>query len=454
MSGRCFIAIATGQNVANVAPLLAVARPADAIVFIETAEAARRDWTGPALDVLRKRGLGRLWRLTLRSNEPAEVYEAARQFSWPAGKRVIIGNGGTKPQSMALYEALRESEPLLLYSLDRPCVLQWYENGPGAPARTEPYTESPLRLDDVVLLRNMRLSDASPPLYWKQHLTPEGGKLAGLAEGYGFEPGPTFALHDAHARYQAEQTRAGPPPRLPRWAELQYLVAADDWQRYLSACANVLKRPTAAVAVHNAQQVKDLFNAAVRLLERALTPPHEEVPPAPLGPAFERALAARLCAVLAEGGDQTGVIQGVWRNVKVDSPQAPGIIQLEADLLILLKNGLLIAIEAKSHTADNKDLDARLLSLQRAGSQLARVVVCSPLYTQAADRQWFRTHHEFARRLRQHGFAHLPYTLPGQPGAYTLTPEGRTGAAPETFSVVPFETACRELLQGYAPPVG
>jgi hypothetical protein len=452
MSGRCFIAIATGQNVANVAPLLAVARRGDVIVFVETAEATRQGWVNPAIEVLARHDLTAA-RLVVGSDEPAELYRAVRAHRWPGGRRVIIGNGGTKPQSAALYEALRDSQPALLYSLDRPCVLQWYENGPAKPARVQAYGKTPLTLEDILPLRGMRLEAPPAALYLAGALTAEGRALAAISEGYGFEPGPTFALHDAHARRKAERARAGSPPKLPRWADLQYLVDAQDWQPYLSACAQVIgQRPEAATG-RNVQQVKDLFNAAARLLERALMPQTRERPPAPVGAAFERALAARLCAVLAEPGMHTRAIQGVWRNVKVDSPRAPGVIQLETDLLILLKNGLLIAIEAKSHTAENKDLDARLLSLQRAGSQLARVVVCSPLYTLATDGQWFRTHHEFAQRVRRHGFTHLAYTLPGQPDHYALVPEGETGAPAEVVPVVPFEAACRNLLEGYAPPL-
>ncbi len=416
------------------------------MVFIETAEAARRGWTAPALQVLRTHGLTRTQSLTLESNEAAELYRAAQQFAWPAGEKVIVGNGGTKPQSMALYEALRADTPAILYSLDRPCQLQWFSGGPGAPVRNEAYATTPLRLEDVLALRGMRLNTPTEALWREGKLTPQARLLAAVNKGYGFETAATFELHDQHALREAERRMSVTAVSLPRWAHLEQ-TSPDEAVRFVRAYAHAVRRPSERVLPQERTQVSSLFNAAAGILERSQRPRSAQTAP-PLGAAFEQALAARLSRLLTSPDLPTGQILGIWRNVKVDSPTEPGVIQLEADLLILLKNGLMLAIEAKSHTAETKELDARLTNLQRAGSQLARIILCSPLYTAALEREWFKTHHEFAQRVRRHGLTHLAYTLPGQQGRYEMpTGEGQT----QEYSVEDFEAACRRLIADYAP---
>lgn len=447
MNRRCFIAISTGQNIANVAPLLAVARPEDTVVFIETAEAARRGWTQPALDVLRTHGLTQLRPLRLDSNDPADLYQAVKQFSWPTGEKIIVGNGGTKPQSMALYEALRADAPAILYSLDRPCQLQWFEGGPAAAVRGEAYASTRLTLEDVLSLRGMRLHTPGQALWNEGGATQEARLRAAVNKGYGIEAAQTFVLHDAHHRFDAERRLTEPPGPLPRWAHIER-AAPDEAAKFVRAYANALRLPPESLLPQAQAQISGLFNAAAGIIERSLRPRSSLPSPPPLGEAFERALTSRLCRLLAGHDLPTEHILGIWRNIKIDSPKEPGVIQLEADLLILLKNGLMLAIEAKSHTAETKELDARLANLQRAGSQLARIIVCSPLYTEAAQRDWFRTHHEFAQRVRRHGLSHLAYTLPGQAGRYTLPTDA---VQTQEYTVEDFDTACRRLVLEYAP---
>lgn len=450
MSPRCFIAIATGQNIANVAPLLAVASAQDAIVFIETAEAARHGWVDPAVKVLRGHGCERIERLRLDSDAPARLYEAARAHRWPQGRLVIMGNGGTKPQSMALYEALREHAPWILYSLDRPCRLQWFEHGPGTAPRDQPYGRTPLSLDDVLALRGMRVHTEGEALWSDGRLTDAGQLRAAVNRGYGIEPEETFALHDRHAQHEAERAAAVALPRLPRWQDVLQL-APDEVARYIRAWANALRVPAERLQQRQDDRLVGLFNAAVGVLERTLRPRNLVTAPPPLGTAFEHALVARLCRLLAAERTLAPILQGVWSNVRIGKQNEPGVVLLEADVLVLLKNGLLLAIEAKSHTAENKDLDARLLNLQRAGSQLARTIVCSPLYTAAAGRDWFKTHHEFAQRVRRHGLTHLAYTLPGQASEYSLPALGDEAKPQASYTVPDFETACGRLLRDYLP---
>lgn len=451
MAARCFIAIVTGQNIANVAPLLATATPQDTIIFIETAHAKSRQWTAPAVEVLQRHGLTKVKRLPIGSDEPAQLFHVAHAYRWPSGQRIIVGNGGTKLQSQALYEALRESRPAILYSLDRPCVLQWYDKGPSATAREEPYRKTPLRLEDVLHLRGMRLNQPAVQLWQNQALTDAGHCAAAVSHGYGFDRDETLRQHNEQARWAVESELSSHPLPLPRWNDLAPLVPDKVRDKFLRAFSVCMRLNPSKITQSDIKRAGDLFNAAIALAERTLAASRKGPPPTSVGATFEDALVARLCRVLADPHAPTEAIHAVYRNVRVDSPHAPGITQLEADVLILFKNGLLVALEAKSHTAETKDLDARLLNLQRAGSQLACIVVVSPLYTHAVGQPWFSTHHEFAQRVRQHGLLHLALTLPNQPTRYRLPnlKQDETQRYYE-YEVEGFEDACRKLLEPFS----
>jgi hypothetical protein len=65
-----------------------------------------------------------------------------------------------------------------------------------------------------------------------------------------------------------------------------------------------------------------------------------------------------------------------------------GQVLAQFDVLLVLKNGILWHLECKTFTTHQKDLDARLFTLQRAGSQLARMAVCAPLLTHHVGEPW------------------------------------------------------------------
>lgn len=445
MSSRCFIAIATGQNIANVAPLLAVARPSDHVVFIESETAGRQRWGETAQEVLRRHGLDLQQSLRLPSNEPNHFYERARVYCWPTGEKVIIGNGGSKPQSMALYEALRQNAPAILYNSDAPCELLWYPHGPQAAAERRPYPDTPLRLEDVVTLRGMTIVSKGEALWINGRLTENGLALAATCEGYGFAAEPTFALHRQHAQIAARRAMRSGREALPRWKHIASVAPA-----LLAPFSRAFERLPLVRRGNLDEMEKGLFNAAVKAAENALRqqPDDGTVAVSPLGPAFERALAARLCHWLRDDGASLHpIVQGVWKNVKFASNRAPDNMTIEADLILLLKNGLLIAFEAKSHAAELKDLDARLINLQRVGSQLARLIVCSPLYSAAQKEDWFEEHWRFAKLLKRHDIEHIAFTLPGQPESFRTLENSRSS---ETL-VKPFEQALRHIFAKYLP---
>lgn len=449
MNRRCFIAISTGQSIANVAPLLAVAQPTDLVVFVETRAAVQGQWTMPVREVLARHGIQALQTISIDSDAAEQIYRSVKAYRWPEGEKTIIGNGGTKLQFMAILSALADTPTRIVYSLDRPCALEWYDDRFAAPCKQEPYVATRLSLEDVLALRAMKINEPGEVLYADGGLTPAGRDRAAMHGGYGFDADISFAIHDQHMRLAADERGRALPERLPRWPDL-LVRAPDAAARFARALSSTLAMDPNALGVKD-PRCAQMFNTAVRAMSNAskVTDRSNDGHAVPsLGMVFERALTVRLCRMLAQGQIPSQPLQSMHSNVKIEKKANPGITVLEADVLFLLKNGLVLALEAKSHTADLKDLDARLLNLQKAGSMLARVIVCSPLYTDAVDRLWFHAHHELAERLRQDGFGHIALTLPGQRPAYTWPNDARGEA--KTIQVPVFEQKIRDMFALYA----
>jgi hypothetical protein len=166
--------------------------------------------------------------------------------------------------------------------------------------------------------------------------------------------------------------------------------------------------------------------------------------PAAIGDEFERAALSRLLAWLDTEPAVAGVVQSVWRDVKVARPGSETVVA-QLDIALVLRHGLLMSLECKSFNVQRKDIDARLAVLQRSTSQLAPMAVCAPWYTGYRNRPWFPAMEDVADRVRDWGQVMLvPLTLPGQPQSYV---DGRG----EQRQVGTFEQALSGWLDRYVP---
>jgi hypothetical protein len=75
MIQRLFVALSTGQNIANLLPILELADADDRVMWLESATARDRGWSDGALGVLRARGLDDVDRVRLADDEPATLYQ-------------------------------------------------------------------------------------------------------------------------------------------------------------------------------------------------------------------------------------------------------------------------------------------------------------------------------------------------------------------------------------------
>jgi hypothetical protein len=129
-------------------------------------------------------------------------------------------------------------------------------------------------------------------------------------------------------------------------------------------------------------------------------------------------------------------VQSLWFRVQVTRKQVPDRPDAEFDILLVLKNGILLHLECKSAEIDARDMDVRTHRLQQAGSQLAKLVIVLPLYTRQADSPWFAELHAARIRAEQAGLTVLPFTWDGQPEHY-LIPDSDP---PKEAECLPFET--------------
>jgi hypothetical protein len=123
---------------------------------------------------------------------------------------------------------------------------------------------------------------------------------------------------------------------------------------------------------------------------------------------------------------------------------------VEFDVLLVLRNGVLINIECKTgvsrmRDADEtkKDFDAREFNTRNSSSSLAVVWLCSPLPTGLVGHPRFRELHRWREETADSGIPHLAWTLPGQPPSYWL--DG------ELYHVPPFAQGLEALLEPYLP---
>jgi hypothetical protein len=138
-------------------------------------------------------------------------------------------------------------------------------------------------------------------------------------------------------------------------------------------------------------------------------------------------------------------VQSAWLNVAVAREAMPHKPSVDFDVLLVLRNGVLIHLECKSAEVDVRDLDARIFRLQQTSSRVARLAVVLPLFTRQAGAVWFNHLCDRRYEIEQADIPVLPFTWPGQPAAYN-TP------ALEAADPIPcptFEAALEALLARY-----
>jgi hypothetical protein len=469
---QLIFAVATGQGVANLPPIREWARAGrDTVVWLESPAARERGLTAGINAVLAGLGIGVAEPVALADEtDPSEVAEriGQRMRAAPEHRPVAVLNGGPKVTALGIDQALRDrTDAVYLYGqAPRPAL--WHRQG-DAPPRTRPYAWRPASpeggLADVLACTGHRLAGAPSARLWPDGETPA---LPPGATGYGTDWDATAELHRQAGQRPPEVDNLDALARLlPTYHGLRqdYPQRAERLTGALGNLAGVVAgqvvtsgAPFAArgraelsrrLAEFLPKAAEESFNAfRKQILEAARDRAYrsEASEPIAVGPIFETAVAQRVARWLAANGERLApVLESAWHGVSV-ARQADGATAAEFDILLVLRNGLLLHIECKSFRTQMTELHAGLERLQQAGSGLARLAIAAPLPTPFSGEDWFKALHEFRQLVEGPlPYSYLAFDLPEQPREY-VPRESR-----QTFRCPTFEEGLEGLLAPFLP---
>ena len=432
-----FVAMPTGQVLANLLALFELAEPGDRVLWLATAEAVRLGWMERSRDALTQRCPEVSQGTLLDLAETLDAWgDACVAFADEVTKRppVMIINGGTKLLNYSVAEAFRRSGharyPVAYASTFRPPGLMLQPAGHGGRAERIAYgAERFPRMAEVLAASGHRIAAHNKgTCLWR------AGTPIDLPppQPYGTERAATFDLHAQVYRWmKRERLPAGPVPNfadadLDGTEKTRLRNAVDLYLRCHASdgALGVLYNSFRKVSQRAADRHRRAAEAAVT------------APPEPgtekLDVLFEAAVAGRLLALLAARPDLAAMVGEVWRNVEIAPEGQVAGAPAEFDVLVLMRHGAALALECKSGLglydpktdSLSKDMHARAHRLGRTASTIARLVVCLPMFREAIGTPW---QDETLRRWRDTLFGRHPsvfFTLPDDPGGTVETQAG------------------------------
>lgn len=461
-----FIIVSTGQNLANLPPLLEMAKKNDEVLWIESAASRNGNWSEGARRVISDHGLvSRPEQVEIANlNNPTEIIACLHPIihAISKNKRILfIANGGPKLTPLGVLQACSGLNVEILYGETNPVgyylLPSQLENNPGVLE----YKNHRLDLIDILHSYNYLFSPSDPkPL----QLWPNPTQTTDLSDIYGLNEKETIRLHD-HLYGITLAHIGNNDKKSPRFADLEKVVQAGrlndpatGWKNQIVSSLLALKY-SLHYTTHQANILKNekfltqlpiIYNSTVSLsdkLRSAIIQMNADntgnLANRDIGKRFENGVGFRVVNWIAHNQQSHQAIQSVWQNVSVCRKADESIKVAEWDVLIVLKNGILLNIECKSFTTTPlKELDARLLNLKEMGSE-AKMIVCFPFYTRYVDRPWFNISHIFKNKLKK--MPYLPFTFPGQPESYVV----QLGETTVEDSCPSFEDQLGRILKPY-----
>lgn len=408
-----FVALSTQQNIANILPILELAKPGDRVLWIESERARKENWSHGACDVLRRYGICNIETLPV-DDDPISIQRILVEHPAIQATDVsvkLVANGGTKLQMLATSKALNGHIDELLYNSDRTCILERYHYQHDQPESVEliPYQGQGVDLEDMLICNNKKFFGEAEKI-WPSD-SPE-------LLPYGKDVDYTSKRHQRI--WEWEKLRpACPEPAFSYENALQ--ISPEKRQAFLKSILNCcgLKK------IQNEDHyLKKIYDAAHKLDADAWEnqpkrAPDEEAPD--VGRDLEDAVSVRVVRWINQNPRFAKMIQSIWRNVKI-TPSYNKKIEAELDVALLLKNGRLLHLECKAFDAPLKDMNSRYSVLQRSSSQIAKMAICIPFFEPLSDLEWHREISKNANKINEWDhFDLIEFTFPEQLGTKGLT---------------------------------
>jgi hypothetical protein len=471
-SPRLFMAVSTAQGVANLAPILELvnSQRGDVVLWLESPEAKRAGWTAGPQSVLKSRNVSRIDSI----NVPVEPHGIAQAVAaaldhYPSFQPTLVANGGTKMMTLAIASSLADKPYRIIYGQDQPVEFWQLENRVVGPLVRKPYKRGRLGLREILASSGHTLREPSDAVrFWPDDYT-------FASDAYGVDTPFTARFHDLAEKdvldrtlerltdlreIRYEQARLVAPQTLISWCEgvanklAAFQLAPEDQDR-ISELRRMRSLGQAGTqwsdywidfAERHQANLAPIFNGAQNVAKRIdRDKSKKDENNSRVGSQFERAVARRVQAWLKKNGSLLPVTEA-WLGAKIPQRHSSDLLA-ELDVALVLHNGILLHLECKTYrTSSKKDLDARLLNLQRSTSGLARLAVCAPVYTEFHDREWFQ-HIQTEIRERVEGFLpFIGFTLPNQPLEFAFD-NGSGDTSPH--QCVPFEDSLNNLIAPY-----
>jgi len=445
-SSRLFIAIATGQNIANLPPILELAEKGDAVLWILSLEARTGKYAEGSERVLKHYGLERLKPLNVRTvSEPATLVRELRAWfatrpKWAAADTYVVLSGGTKLSAIGLEHGVQNERRCFLYSADQPVELWRFEGRLDRPPQRQPYKRCQLDLPDILVANRSATYEkqVEGTRIWPacQIRTPE----------YGRDVDHTIAWHeDAYFCADAgnQTTEDDTEWNIARVCEVlgsEYL--ANKARALLSELADrsstEIYQRLYAIRAQWMEEAKAKRKRALYVRRYGA-----------IGPAFERFVAYRVQRFL--NNTRCSIVKSAWANVAVSREDEKGQARGELDVAVVLRNGIVLHLECKAGQPAVKDLYARITALQRATSRLARMYVClpaipaaQPLDETASVPGWFALQ-ERTREILENASLQI---IDVDVGLERRSSYVRNG---QRVEVVPFERSLERILAPFLP---
>jgi hypothetical protein len=445
------IAVATGQAIANLPPIVECAESTDQVLWLETAEAKQAGYARGSRTVLASRGI-RSCEPVFIPDDPAGVCgalaNALRPFDAAQWQPVLVGNGGTKPVSGGIGEALRQTRGsrsnrsyATIYGQGDAAEIWVLPQGPASPLYRRRYTRANLRLAEILRCSGHVLCDGKDP---PKRLWPDGAEVPAIP--YGTDEAATRRLH--REAYRIAALRTAPQSGLARYAAVAAgnEAALHSWIEQLRQQSDALKKGRGSPEA--------VFNGAVNLSERAGQDAARKQAgiaerSEPLGAAFETAVARRVQTWLAKRRDPYPIVECLW-GTWLAREQSPTESRAELDIALVLANGVILSLECKTFIEKLESLNARLLNLHLTTSRLAQMMICWPFYTECVAEEWFAQIYKKIEEIRP-SFRTIGFTLEGQPTDYLVKVLEAGTTTVKTMPCPSFEETLDGIVRRYLP---
>lgn len=457
---KLFIAISTGQMVALLPTFIEFAKTEDSIYLLETDQAKKSTWSNGAIQVLKGRNIPNITKIDIGSTikDLSQSLKTNLKTHNSFSEVFVVGNGGTKLQLLNLWQELHclGMKPKMLYGEANPCGYI-YESDLTQCESVHYYTGASITLAEVLAASGHQFSKGDKhKKIWPETTRPIHESL------YGIDPDYTAKLHDAHKKVE-DHKRVSESKSLPKFNEVVSILSDldNELEKYYNSIIEGSKKlvtsydektkryyicsnnKSLAEIKENKSVLSSLFNTVIKASQKAInTANSKEIarPSESLGQALENAAANRVYDWLNNNPKLAEIVSEAHSGVKVSHQKNLDQVIAEFDVVLVLKNGVLINLECKSHDVNRKDMDARNNNLQKSASNLARTYVVFPIYSQFSDRDWFMYIHNL-----KDNFQHIAFTLPGQPSEYQTTEKDGV----KTHKVLNFEESLNKVLKSY-----